>query len=328
MRLYRIDQMIHEEGAVSFESMRKALQCSAPTLKRDLRYLRTRLNSPIVYSRKLNRYIYSEENQAEGGLKALPCTWYSATEMYALLVALDLFDRVKNEKEGMLKGEMSSMRARLLSLLQEDKNQARELMKRLRVFLPRYAENSNAWFEIIGSALTQRKRLSIVYFALSKKTESVREVSPMRLVNYKGRWYLDAWCHTTDALKTFSLSRIKRCEMLTTQCEAVAMRDVNAALDAGYGLFSGGEIKKAVIAIDAYMAAYVKDEIWHAEQKITVNADGSIALEVPYAKEDELIGRLLELGEHARVTAPVSLIQSVKGTLEKMRALYVDRTQS
>ena len=42
MRLYRIDQMIQEAGLVSFETLRSALQCSAPTLKRDLRFMRER----------------------------------------------------------------------------------------------------------------------------------------------------------------------------------------------------------------------------------------------------------------------------------------------
>lgn len=61
MRLFRIDQLIHERGQVSLPEMVAALRCSVPTLKRDLRYLREKLKAPIVYSRKTNSYSYVRE---------------------------------------------------------------------------------------------------------------------------------------------------------------------------------------------------------------------------------------------------------------------------
>ena len=59
MRLFRIDQMIQEAGVVGFETLRTTLQCSAPTLKRDLRYMREQLGAPIVYSAAKGGYCYS-----------------------------------------------------------------------------------------------------------------------------------------------------------------------------------------------------------------------------------------------------------------------------
>ena len=31
-----------------------------------------------------------------------------------------------------------------------------------------------------------------------------RDISPQRLVHYGDNWYLDAWCHTKQALRSFS----------------------------------------------------------------------------------------------------------------------------
>ena len=64
MRLYRIDQVLQEEGSVSFETLQAALQCSAPTLKRDLRYMREKLGAPIVYSRAQNAYSYARDSKS------------------------------------------------------------------------------------------------------------------------------------------------------------------------------------------------------------------------------------------------------------------------
>ena len=318
MRLFRIDKIIHDNGSVSFEKLQQALGCSAPTLKRDLRYLREVLHSPIVYSRATRGYSF-----APGETPPLPKAWYTPTELFSLLAALDLFERVENEEDGLLRGEMSAMKARLASLVQDDKLPARELRKRFRVFLPMSRLRTSEFFEVIGRAVAQRRRLQIVYYSKSRNTENLREVSPLRLVNYKNRWYLDAWCHVSDTLKTFNLENVRNAEMLTKRCKHVAMREVEKALDSTYGLFSRGVTKNAVIEIDAEMAVYVKDEIWHANQKMTHHEDGSLTLEVPYAQETELIGQILGLGAHARVTLPLALRQSVQKALRAMLALYV-----
>jgi len=317
MRLFRIDQMIHESGPVSFENLQEALRCSAPTLKRDLKYLREVLHAPIVYSRSGGGYSYVAGSQPN-----LPKAWYSPTEMFALLATLDLFERVEAEPAGLLHGEMVAMKARLLSLFQDDKLQAKELRKRFRVFLPLSKPCSNPFFEVLGSALSQRKRLQLTYFSKSRSRESLREVSPMRLVNYKNRWYLDAWCHATDALRTFALAHVRNAQMLPKRCKNVAMRDVEGQLDATYGLFSGGVAQIASIRIDAEMGAYVKDEIWHADQQMTQHDDGSLTLEVPYAQETELIGQILKLGAHAKVVSPPALRYGIQCALKDTLAQY------
>lgn len=317
MRLFRIDQMIHDNGSVCFEKLQQALGCSAPTLKRDLRYLRDVLHAPIVYSRATHGYSY--EN---GASPRLPKAWYSPMELFTLLTTLDLFERVESEENGLLCGEMSAMKSRLLSLIQDDKLPARELRKRFRVLRPMSRAYENPFFEVIGRAVAQRKRLQIVYFSKSRATENLREVSPMRLVNYKNRWYLDAWCHASDALKTFNLDNVRVAQMLQKRCKAVAMRDVEKTLDSTYGLFSRGVAQLAVIEIDSAMGAYVKDEIWHVNQKLERHTDGSLTLQVPYAQETELIGQILRLGAHARVVSPPGLRRGVQMALREMLAVY------
>lgn len=330
MRLFRIDQMIHDQGPVSFDVLQKALHCSAPTLKRDLHYLRNELKAPIVYSYKHNGYFYSDTDGKPDKVVLrkefmLPATWYSPTEMVALLVALDLFDKVQEEGDGLLAGEMKSMKARLLSLIQDNKLQARELHRRLKMVTPQLKAYRNPFFEVIGSALAHRMRLNVTYYSKSRKTANERELSPLRLVNYKNRWYLDAWCHTSDALKTFSLDNVRSAQLLTKRCKLVAMRDVVRELDQGYGLFSGKVVQRAHIEIDDVMAVYVKDEIWHKDQEMILHDDGTLTLSVPYAQETELIGQILKLGTHAHVTGPASLCDSVKHELRGMLKFYAEK---
>ena len=55
-RFYRIELLIKSRGGVSFEALLEDLEVSPATLKRDLQYLRERMDAPIVYDRFENCY--------------------------------------------------------------------------------------------------------------------------------------------------------------------------------------------------------------------------------------------------------------------------------
>lgn len=329
MRLFRIDQMIKEQGPVTFEDLQSALKCSAPTVKRDLNYLRKNLHAPIVYSHALKGYVYEGAKVTEGADEDkqgcdLPAQWYSPTEMFVLMTALDMFDTIEEVRDGLLFGEMRALKSRLMSLIQEDKTQVKELQKRIKVVHPPMRVYRNSFFEVIGKAVAMRKRLRIMYFTRKDQIEKDREISPLRLVCYRNNWYLDAYCHRTQALKTFNLDYIRHVVVLTKLCASVPMRDIEAQLDSSYGIFSGSDLKTAEIVVDRHAGAFVRNEIWHKDQVLTRQADGGFLLKVPYANPTELIGQILRLGEHARVVAPACLRDDVRQVLERTQALYHD----
>jgi hypothetical protein len=50
-RFYKIDKMLAERKRVTFSELLESLSVSAATLKRDLEYMRNRLNAPIIWDR-------------------------------------------------------------------------------------------------------------------------------------------------------------------------------------------------------------------------------------------------------------------------------------
>jgi len=54
-RFYRIELLIRTRGCVSFADLMGELGVSRATLKRDLEYLRARMDAPIVYDRFARR---------------------------------------------------------------------------------------------------------------------------------------------------------------------------------------------------------------------------------------------------------------------------------
>ena len=47
-RLYKIDQLLNERRAVAMHILEEELSISKSTVKRDLEYMRDRLNAPII----------------------------------------------------------------------------------------------------------------------------------------------------------------------------------------------------------------------------------------------------------------------------------------
>jgi predicted DNA-binding transcriptional regulator YafY len=82
-RFYKIDQLLSDRRSVTFKELQDALEVSPATLKRDLAYMRDRLNAPIVFDRELGGYRF--EKQSIGTQYELPGLWFSAEEIHALL---------------------------------------------------------------------------------------------------------------------------------------------------------------------------------------------------------------------------------------------------
>ena len=91
-RLYKIDRMLHERRVVSVDSFLQELGVSLATFKRDLEYMRDRLNAPVVWDRDAGGYRF--DKQGVGDAYELPGLWFSASEIYALLSLQQFFLRL------------------------------------------------------------------------------------------------------------------------------------------------------------------------------------------------------------------------------------------
>ena len=65
------------------------------------------------------------------------------------------------------------------------------------------ARSSHAFFSIVTQAtLTRQSTSCISYYTRTSDAHTDREVSPQRIVFYRGNWYLDAWCHLRQDLRS------------------------------------------------------------------------------------------------------------------------------
>jgi len=105
-RFYKIDQLLQPGRPVAFARLQDALGVSKATLKRDLEYMRSRLNAPIEWDREARGYRFVERKH--GPRYELPGLWFSPQEAYALLAMQHL---LVNLQPGLLEGHVEPLLA-------------------------------------------------------------------------------------------------------------------------------------------------------------------------------------------------------------------------
>ena len=321
-RLYKIEQMLSESGVVPIETLLERLEISRATFKRDLDYLRDRLHAPIVWDRGLGGYRF--DGTAGRGTRAgpkheLPGLWFNSSEAYALLAMQQL---LKEIEPGLLAGQVEPLKTRLRALLGSTDHEVDEVEKRIKVVQVGARHASPALFAQIAKAVLSRRQIRISYFSRGTGEETERAISPQRLVNYRGSWYVDAWCHLRRDLRSFSVDSIRKADVLKERAKAVAEKDLKEYFETSYGIFRGKATKMARLRFTAERARWVANETWHAQQKGTFEKDGSYVLELPYHDDRELVMDILRHGAEVVVLSPRELKITTENALRTALAKY------
>ena len=317
-RFYKIEQLLHERKAASFRQLQEAVEVSRATLKRDLQYLRDRLNAPIVYDRETGGYRFDVPDRF-APRHQLPGLWFNSTEIHALLMMQSLLEEVQ---PGLLGPHIAPLQTRLKSLLGSQDDAPEEIVSRIRILHSSKRTDKLQHFELIASTLLKRRRLLIRHYNRSTDQETEREISPQRLIYYRSNWYLDAWCHLREEIRSFAIDAIRHAESIDKKARNIAKRDLDNILGAGYGIFAGDKVQWAKLRFAPHPARWVATEQWHPQQKSAIETDGRYLLEVPYTNPTELIMDILRHGASVEVLAPESLREMVKNELMAARAAY------
>jgi predicted DNA-binding transcriptional regulator YafY len=311
-----IERMLLSRRSVTFAELQQRLEVSRATLHRDLRDLRERMQVPIVYERETSAYrIDSSVERYE-----LPGVWFSAGEIHALLSMQQLLNAF--DSGGLLAEHVGPLRQRLLGMLESATDSADDIAQRIRILSAAARHYAPQHFQQIAAALMERRRLSVEYVARSKGDTSQREISPQRLTHYRDNWYLDAWCHLRDELRSFAVDAIKTVKTMDAAAREIPESELDAALGAGYGIFAGAEVQWATLVFTPDRARWVAAEHWHPEQEGLFLDDGSYQLRLPYSNDPELIMDILKYGPDCQVVAPAGLREKVVGLLKAAVGRY------
>jgi predicted DNA-binding transcriptional regulator YafY len=284
----------------------RQLAASWSAIKRDITFMRDRLQAPIDWDRSEGGYRYKEGTAFE-----IPGFWLSAGETHALMIMREVWSQIQ---PGYLADQLAPLGRRLDQLAKEGHLTGNRIVVRAAPLRPVNPE----CFSLVASATTGRRRLAITYFGRNRNEASERIVSPQLLIHYRGTWYLDAWCHTREEERRFSLDCILKARIMT----APAIDQSTEILLDTYGIYPGPGARTATLHFDAEASRWVADEEWHPRQIQTHLEDGSLILKVPFDHPQELLMDVLRHGKHVEVLEPADLREAVISNLEEARAGY------
>lgn len=311
-RFYKIQDMLRARGVVPLSEFIRVLGVSTATVKRDLEQLRDRFGFAIPWNRERRGYQIDPNSTT----RELPGLWFSSAEAHALLTAYSLLEKLQ---PGLLDPHIGPLKERIRKLLEKDDHAFEEVQRRIRV-LPQAARRADPMhFEAIAHALLARKRLRILHRHRERDEETERDISPQRLAHYRDNWYLDAWDHGKDALRSFALDTIRRVATIEGKVRNVPEKTLDAELGRGYGIFAGRKVQWARLRFTPERARWVANELWHPKQKSRWT-DGAYILKIPYSDDRELIMDILKYGPDVEVLAPKSL--RVKTMERLVQSLY------
>lgn len=316
VRLYQYRSLLSGRGAVSVKALMTVLEISHATLKRDIAKLRDQLHVPIKFNRDLGGYTL-EQDHADS---ELPGLWFSQGEILALVTIQQLLEQLQ---PGLLGPKLRPLQDRLTQLMDKHGLASLDIAKRIRIVHAGKRTVIAKSFEVVAAATMARMRLKIWHFNRQNGITTEREVSPQRMVHYRENWYLDAWCHLRDDVRSFSIDAVKRVEVLETVAKDVSDKCLNQAVEAGYGIFGGAPKAWAALKFTPERARWVTGETWHPLQESSTEADGSYLLTFPYSDDRELIGDIMRFGSDVQVLAPPALRSKVQRSFLEAVAKYV-----
>jgi predicted DNA-binding transcriptional regulator YafY len=314
LRYYKLHALLKSHHhPISRSKLELELEASKATVKRIICELRN-YGAPIEYSRDPEGYSY-----VGGHAYELPGMWFMPDELCALLTVHDL---LVNAEPGLLQIALAPLKRKLEGFMKLEHLGVGELPKRVRI-LRMAGRGPGCCFQQVAQSLVSRKQLRFEYRSRQDGETSNRLVSPQRLTHYRDNWYLDAWCHSRKALRSFALECIADARISSAKARECEEPELDTHFASAYGIFAGVPTATAILVFSEYKARWVADEQWHPQQRASFLDDGRYRLEIPYSDPRELLMDILKYGSDVEVVAPLKLRELVSGVLRRALKPYV-----
>src|SRR6266480_7812403 len=204
-RMLKIHQALQSGNYPNATTLGAELEVSEKSIQRDLDFMRDRLQLPIEYDGSRFGYYYTQE------VSSFPTMQISEGEMFALLVAEKALQQYRGTAfERPLISAFKKIAESLpdtVSLNLADWEQTISFRTRAEPIL------DVEIFDVLAKATAQHRQLLLTYRKPGRKETEPRVVDPYHLANINGEWFLFAYCHLREDIRTFVPSRIQEARL-------------------------------------------------------------------------------------------------------------------
>ncbi len=318
-RLFILERLFqNHKYPIPLSTLLSELECSLSTFKRLITVLREQYGFPILYSRKYRGY-YCDTQQT----RQIQGLWFHAKELQTLLIIRHMLEQVQ---PGLLGEYMQKLATQINNILKTISKEANYFVNRINIIPIAHSYVENEIFLPLCRATLENLEIKISYQDIHG-VSSERTLSPQRLIYYKNNWYLDAWCHLREALRTFWVAGIKEIIISSSKGKCLQEEVLCEYFASSYGIFSGPPSETAHLHFTGRAAMRMRSGIqWHPNQKQKNNENGSVELWFPYSDNRELIMDIMRYGHEVQVLHPDSLKSALVKHYKMAMAVYEKAT--
>ena len=313
-RMMTIHHRIQNGSYPNCTQLARDIEVTTRTIKRDVDFMKCRLNLPIEYDSRRFGYYYSEPVDQ---FPSLPMT---EAEVFAMLIA----DKAIAQYHGTpWHKPLETAFRRLNGQLNQESSYTLNSMDAAFSFRPLAPEDADLqMFQKLTQALKERMPLQFQYRKLGARRSAPRHVHPYHMACIDSHWYLFAHDVDRRAMRTFVLSRIKDVVLSGRKFPKPKDFNVDEHLKGSFTVFKGKDDYEVVVEFDAWATDLIRNRRWHSTQEFTELQNGCSRLRFRLNSIEEMERFVLSFGTYATVLRPKELVARMEKTARGLVKRY------
>ena len=311
-RMLRIHQELQAGKYPTATRLATELEVSTKSIHRDLEFMRDRLQLPLEWDGSKFGYHYTEQ------VNAFPTMQITEGELFALVVAEKALEQYRgtNFEKPLLSalGKIEQALPDTISLNLTDIEQTISFRTRAEPIIDLQI------FNVLSKTTASRQQVELTYRKPGQKQEEQRLIDPYHLANINGEWFLFAYDHLRQDIRTFVPARIKKIRRTGKTFQRPEKFSLERRLRDSFGVRSGKEDYDIVIRFDKHAADYIREKKWHASQRLRELRSGGVELRMKLSSLEEVERWVLSWGGEAVVVRPRELADAIRKAARKILA--------
>lgn len=308
--MLHIHEAVQSGSSPTVPRLAADLEVSEKSIRRDIEFMRDRLNLPLEFDRQRWGWNYTE------AVSAFPAMQITEGELVALVVAEKALQQYRGTSfEKPLISALRKMEQSLPDTISIDlADVGRTISFRTRA----EARLDLKVFDALAKATASSQRVELAYQKPGQPSPEARVVDPYHLANINGEWFLFAYDHLRKDIRTFVPARIRRIRLTGVTFVRPRKFSLEQRLRDSFGVHSGQGRFEVAIRFNAQVADYIREKQWHESQQLRQLRDGGVELRLQLSSLAEIERWVLSWGGNAVVLRPVELARSVKAAARKI----------
>lgn len=301
--MLQIHRAIASGGYPNATRLARDLEVSSKSIQRDLEFMRDRLELPLAYDERRYGYYYTQP------VRDFPMLTITEGELFALVVAEKAVQQYRGTN---FERPLLSALRKLAQALPDPVSLHLADWDRTISFRTSAEPLLNLeTFDTLARATTRHHQLELMYRKPGRTSAERRLVDPYHLANINGEWYLFAYDHLRQDVRTFVPARIQGLRDTGRTFRRPAGFSVDERLRGSFGVHEGEGRYEVVLRFSARVADYIREKRWHPSQVLTDLDGGELELRLRLSSLIEIQRWVLGWGGDVRVIRPSELTAAV-----------------